>query len=107
MASAQQKPKKVKGTRNSNRRNGKAFKQNPFDATSDFTKFTGRSILGYKRSRVEKWAADNGISLHEQIVRMQMKRDFAKVTRKINKADAARLKAIRETPRRNSLAGVL
>lgn len=87
MAKAQQKPKKVAGTRNSDRRNGKAWRNNNIKQQ----KVTGKSIMGYKRSRVEKWAAEAGCSLEEYIKRMKAEREIKKDARRENRAAFGRL----------------
>jgi hypothetical protein len=61
MASAQQKPKASGRTRNPYRRNGKVFGKN----VAKQSKFSGNSIMGYKRSRVEAWAKASGQTVEE------------------------------------------
>lgn len=85
MAKSQQKPKKVSGTRNSDRRNGKAFGQNTSKG-----KPSGRSIMGYARERVEKWAKDAGVSLDAYVAQMKVHRAEKKYQTKLNRAAFAR-----------------
>lgn len=85
MAKSQQKPKKVSGTRNSDRRNGKAFGQKTSKG-----KPSGRSIMGYARERVEKWAKDAGISLDAYVQQMKVERELSKFITKQNRAAFAR-----------------
>ncbi len=83
---AQQKPKKVAGARNSDRRNGKAFKKHP-----KANKSTGRTILGYKRERVVKWAQEAGMPLDAYVDMMKAERDRKKAVRQANRRALAGL----------------
>lgn len=67
MASAQQKPKApiTKGTRNSARRNGKAFSKPTSKGRPSFN-----SCLGYGVERLKSRAANNRRSLSEEIVHL-------------------------------------
>lgn len=78
---AQQKPKKVTGTRNSDRRNGKASKKNP-----GAKKPTGRTILGYKKSRFEAMAKAAGMTTEGYREVMTEERDRKKRARQANRA---------------------
>jgi len=78
---AQQKPKKVAGARNSDRRNGKAAKKNP-----GAKKPTGRTILGYKKSRFEAMAKAAGMSVEVYKEVMIEERDRKKRARQSNRA---------------------
>ncbi len=71
MASAQQKPKASGDKRNPNRRNGKVFSKN----ADKQPKFSGNSIMGYKRSRVEAWAkaADMSVTMYVDAMKMRRK----------------------------------
>lgn len=74
MASAQQKPKATSADkRNPNRRNGKAFGKN-HDAQRPNPAPRGKTVLGYKREKVVKWAKENGISFTMQVEAMKEKR---------------------------------
>lgn len=86
MAKSQQKPKKVSGTRNSDRRNGKAFGRK-----SSKGKPSGRSIMGYARERVEKWAQEAGVPLDEYVRQMKAAHSYKKYIMKINRGEFARL----------------
>lgn len=90
MAKAQQKPKKVSGTRNSERRNGKAW------GSHAVPKATGKSIMGYKRERVVKWAQEAGVELETYVTGMKVERDLKKYTMRQNRAAFAR--QIKGTP---------
>lgn len=63
MASAQQKPKRERGTRNSARRNGKAFARPTSKGKPSFN-----SCLGYGVKRLKLHASSNDRSLSEEIV---------------------------------------
>lgn len=76
MAKAQQKPKNSSDGRNSGRRNGKAPKKNPKESRA-----TGKSIVGYHRDRVAKWAAERGITLEEMTAELIQQRDHKKAMR--------------------------
>lgn len=111
MAKAQQKPKKVSGTRNSDRRNGKASKNGGTDwnameknggswgprVTCKPKQPTGKTIMGYKRERVEKWAKearpdlDGDLALLVYVNGMKAERDRKKQVRKENRAAFGRL----------------
>lgn len=65
MASAQQKPKRERGTRNSARRNGKAFARPTSKGKPSFN-----SCLGYGVERLKLRAILNGRSLSEEIVHL-------------------------------------
>lgn len=75
----QQKPKRddKKGTRNSNRRNGKAFKKHPKNI-----KPTGRSVCGYSVERVQKMAKRWGISYEEMVEHLKARRAAKREARK-------------------------
>ena len=111
MAKSQQKPKKVAGTRNSERRNGKAFSAATnwnameksggewkpkagvtFDSSRVKPKKpSGKSIMGYRRDRVEKWAHEAGMTLPEYVEMMKVKRAQKKYETKLNREAFARL----------------
>lgn len=94
---AQQKPKKVKGTRNSDRRNGKASK-----SKTDWNAMTktggnwgprveckpkaptGRTIMGYSRKRFEAMAKARNLSVEALKEIMVEERDSKKLVRRSN-----------------------
>lgn len=79
MASAQQKPKATKADkRNPARRNGKAFGKN----RDTEPKFSGNSIMGYKKSRVEAWAAAANQTVEEWKSAYRLKRKLRTKTKK-------------------------
>ncbi len=78
---AQQKPKKVSGTRNSDRRCGKAPKKNP-----GAKKPTGRTILGYRVARFEAMAKAAGFPVEVYKDIMTEERDRKKRARQSNRA---------------------
>ncbi len=86
MAKAQQKPKKVSGTRNSDRRNGKAWKQD-----REPKKPTGRTILGYSVKRFTAMAAAKGMTVEALKAEMVIERDRKRAVTKANRAAFAAL----------------
>lgn len=99
MASSQQKPKKVQGTRNSDRRNGKAFK-----SKTDWSAMTksngtwgprieckpkqpsGRTIMGYSRKRFEAMAKAQGMTVEGLKAEMVEERDRKKAVTRANRS---------------------
>lgn len=99
MASSQQKPKKVAGTRNSDRRNGKASKNradwNAMEKTNGSwgprvackpKSPTGRTIMGYSKKRFEAMAKTRGMSVDGLIFVMKADREHKRYTTKANRA---------------------
>lgn len=91
MSKSQQKPKKVSGTRNSDRRNGKAWSKNHGHLPASKGKPSGRSIMGFARERVEKWAAQANMSVEDYTEMMREERRVRKYQTRLNRQAFAHL----------------